>query len=340
MDPSDFFAAARERQAIYLRRRAGQPWPWTDDPVMRQYSITNVFRENDKTTRWFRSRVREPLRDKPDVLLATVLFRWFNRISTGEAIFQQLTLNHNDLQATAWQRFLSTGDTNHLRSSILSYCGKGPYVTGSYIILGQQGMPKLDGVLKCLEMFYGGLFEEQFPCIQDEQVSAMLNWKDVGALLLEQRGRITLEQVWAWLRQVPYLGDFMAYEIVTDLRHTALLDRAPDVMTWANPGPGAARGLARVYGREIRGNKLAKVPKRQMIGEMCELLALSRDSKYWPQWQRHKYHMNGYEIPDQKVQGSWPAWELHEVEMWACELNKIMKARLGEGRPRGVYRPS
>jgi hypothetical protein len=42
------------------------------------------------------------------------------------------------------------------------------------------------------------------------------------------------------------LGPFLAYEIVTDLRFTALLENAPDIMTWANPGPGAKRGITRL----------------------------------------------------------------------------------------------
>lgn len=351
---AEFFATARERQAIYLRRQAGQPWPWTDDPTMRQYSITNVFRENDKTTRWFTSNVREPLRSSPDVLLATVLFRWFNRIRTGEAIFKKVAAHGQDggavTMATAWDcRGGRARDwVQVLKDTIVHHCGGGPYVTGSYIILGQQGMPKLDGVLACIEQFCIGEFSNcgsicDDPSWPHRQGTHWATWEMIADALLRQRGQITLEEVWRWLRQVPYLGDFMAYEIVTDLRWTDLLDRAPDILTWANPGPGAARGLARLHGRPIEGRKIKKPPKQQMIVEMRELLALSQKSEFWPQWSDGQMRVTknvGDTLTRQfPSRDAWPAWELHEVEMWLCETDKILRARSGQGRPRGIYRP-
>ena len=54
-----FFAYARERYRIRLKRNAGESKPWTDDPILAQYSFTEVFREDDKTTRWLRENVRD-----------------------------------------------------------------------------------------------------------------------------------------------------------------------------------------------------------------------------------------------------------------------------------------
>lgn len=343
-----FFAFARERHSIHLRRRAGQPWPWTDDHVLRKYSFTNVFRELDKTTVWWRA-VSDTIRDKPEVLLATVLFRWFNRITTGEAIFKQLCLRTpaGTEGKSAYDLFLGSGDISVLKDSILTYCGRGPYVTGSYIILGQQGMPKLDGVLACLAEFYSGewCWDDQMPPdTAFRSVTQNCDWLELAHFLLQNRGQISLEQVWRWLRRVPYLGDFMAYEIVTDLRHTDLLCDAPDIMTWANPGPGAARGLARVHGRDINGRKITKVPKRQLVAEMRELLALSQSPEYWPQAHSSKsghYWVTGYTVPFLNVpqsDGAWPALEMRDIEHTLCEFDKYRRAQTGEGRPRGTYR--
>ena len=41
-----------ERHAIYQKRAKGQPAPWTDDPILRDYKFTNPFRENDRVTVW------------------------------------------------------------------------------------------------------------------------------------------------------------------------------------------------------------------------------------------------------------------------------------------------
>jgi len=268
------------------------PRPWTKDKILDTYRFTNVFRELDKTTLWFARNVRDPMREQPEVLLATVVFRLLNRIEVGEAIFCQ-----KDIEAdNAFSLFMKDGNVKHLKKAVLANCGKGPYVTGAYIISSPPGYSKLDGVLEVIRRFYRNsdwrVYAEQMP--EDPQVS--------------------LQMAWEWLREFDYFGSFHAYEIVTDLRHTALLSRAPDIMTWANPGPGAHRGANRVF----RGDRSDKVPRDQVIDEMRILLSWSRDAKHWPQ--------------------DWPAWEMRDVEHTLCEFDKFERVRLGEGRPRGVYR--
>ena len=79
-----FFWWIEERHRIFLSKEAGLPrGKWTDDEILKTYRFTNPFRENDKTTVWFRENMREPLKDSPEVLMATVIFRWFNLIETG-----------------------------------------------------------------------------------------------------------------------------------------------------------------------------------------------------------------------------------------------------------------
>jgi hypothetical protein len=108
------------------------------------------------------------------------------------------------------------------------------------------------------------------------------------------------------------MGPFMAYEVVTDLRHTAILENAPDIHTWANAGPGARRGLNRVFGKDYG---------RDDVVGMRELLKLSR-----------------YMWPSQIEGVMQPRWEMREVEHSLCEFDKYERARLGQGRPKQVLR--
>jgi len=121
----------------------------------------------------------------------------------------------------------------------------------------------------------------------------------------------------SWAEYLPYAGfsGFMAYEVVTDLRHTKYLNKAEDIMTWANAGPGAKRGLNRIYDRPldqtIKGNQLTK--------EMELLLNFS-----------------DYEgILEKYV----PNLEMREIEHCLCEFDKYERVRLGQGRPRSKYKP-
>ena len=45
-----FFEFCAEREAIRLRREAGQPFPWTDNEILRDYRFTNINRKHDKGT--------------------------------------------------------------------------------------------------------------------------------------------------------------------------------------------------------------------------------------------------------------------------------------------------
>jgi len=82
-----------------------------------------------------------------------------------------------------------------------------------------------------------------------------------------------LETVWEKFQQHRYIGwgPFMAYEVVTDLRHTRYLRNAPDIYTWANAGPGAIRGLNRLYGRELGAKPRPEQTNAEMFKLMKEL---------------------------------------------------------------------
>jgi len=132
LNTDTFFYMVRERYSIKLRRDAKVPWPWTNDKVFQDWRFTNVFREDDKTTTWFRENVRKHLTGL-DVVRATVIFRWFNRISTGEII--------KDLLLDKW-------DTEEARRRLDDVR---PVVTGAYMIKTYTDMNKLDGILLAID---------------------------------------------------------------------------------------------------------------------------------------------------------------------------------------------
>jgi hypothetical protein len=297
-----FFAYARKRHAIYLKRQAGEPPPWTPDPILQQFRFTNVFRELDKTTLWFKEFVREPLYADPKVLLATVVFRWFNTIRTGETLFCQLDM----FNKSPFEYFVEMQDVRALRPWLRKQGP--PYVTGSYMIRSKDNMDKLEGVLYYIQKFTTESY-----------------WREWAEDLLDRPGAYTLEQTWLSFCAQEGLGPFLAYEIVTDLRHTALLNRAKDIRTWANPGPGARRGIARLMDPNAERRmtptgkmRVVKANVKQSIEGMRELLNYSLDHRIWPL--------------------NWPEWEMREVEHTLCEFDKYERVRLGHGRPRQVFR--
>lgn len=273
-----FFAYAFERETVRLRKAAGEPAPWTEDPILQAFRFCNIRREDDAVTIWFRENIRDKYFDQELVIFATVLFRWFNLVSTGEILVRE--------------NLIEDWDHNRARAALT---GKQPLITGAYMVKTPLRLPKLEGIISCIEQF--------------------------RALDLQTRVAMeatTLQEAWRLLQESPFLGNFMAYEIVTDLRHTKMLCRAPDILTWANAGPGAKRGLDRLNGLELETHsKRWGSMAAGAMEDMAELLNCSQKSSYWPR--------------------EWESWEMREVEHTLCEFDKYMRAVSGRGRPKQRY---
>ena len=268
-----------ERENIRLQKEVSQlPPPWTNDSILQEYKFCQVFREDDRTTRWFREHIREPMKNSPDVFMATVIFRWFNWIPTGRTLIEHGLLKR-------WDR----------KKAIEEITKQPKWITGAYIIKTPNGMDKVTGVAECISHM----------------------WQDREYLAKEIVKTKSLEDTWILLRDYPYMGPFMAYEVVTDLRHTYLLEDAEDVLTWANAGPGAMRGLNRLTGRELGYSKRS----HDWVGEMQEL-----------------YKIVQTRLPAHILQRNDMRYEMREIEGGLCEFDKYSRIVKGEGRTRSIYK--
>lgn len=273
----EYFATARERYMISMKKEAGvEEFPWSKDPVFNTWRFCNVHREDDKTTRWFASHIRDPLATaEPETQLrAALIFRWFNRIETGEILL--------DLILNGWDSIEAFDRLKDVH----------PVCTGAYMIRTPEGYSKLDGLLYSIN--------HAIP-----QLSMANEWGS------------SLQDAWKQLLPLYGLGPFMAYEIVSDLRWT-ILNFAKDINSWANAGPGCARGLGRVMTGDRRLFNRHK-DQEEMLEIMQKLLEMSHDIVYWP-----------HEVSP---------WEMREVEHWACEYEKYYSARYDHKQLKRRFRP-
>ena len=234
----------KERHQIYKKRKAGKLKPWTDDKVLQENFFTNPYRENDKVTVWFRENIREPLREDPRVLMATIIFRWFNYIPTGELLVHG-PYQSSDYDNYGWLEDWKEKDVIK-RLDQEREAGKKVF-TGAFMINSPPGRPKLEAVCDRIEG----------------------NWKDRVGLLQRIEDCMTLQEAHKHVMKYPGLGGFMAYEVVCDLRYTYLLKNATDKMTWCNPGPGAVRGIYRVLDISFqKGKNASSPPKPKKFNEL------------------------------------------------------------------------
>jgi len=264
---NDFNSFMEERHNIFIRKEINnEPYPWSDDAILTEYSFCNVYRELDRVTIWIRENWREPYADHPNLPFAMAMARQINWPDTLDEIGFP----------TEWR-------PDHVKTIMQDRMAKKQKVyTGAYMLTGTLGGTKIEQTVdKILTPLYAN-----FPC----DFSSIEN---------------------SWKSFLPYAGfsDFMSYEVVTDLRHTKWLEKAPDIMTWANPGPGAMRGLNRIFGRPLD----SKQKKPLFIQEMRDLLAV----------------LNNRPLP----------LEMRDIEHCLCEFDKYERTRLGQGRPRSRYKP-
>lgn len=282
MNIEDFFFFAREREWVRIRKENGNPKPWTRLPALQTSSFCNIFREDDKTTRWFKRNLRDPAVSTHDLdlqLLVCVAFRWFNSIAAGEIIKGSLLAGWNPELVQA----LLSAEQDAGRAVF----GSGYYinVTGAIGVKSKTPNPGIAfAVARVTELM-----------------------EDADSVI----GQDTLEGARDALAKHRNLGNFMAYEIVTDLRHTDLLSSAPDINTWASAGPGSAAGLGWVFHDDRTHFKYTrKADAIAMLDGMREILAVSRSPAFWPWVER--------------------PWEMREVEHTLCEYDKYRRVNLGE----------
>jgi hypothetical protein len=289
LDPLIYFI--NERHHIYLRRQAGSKPPWTSDPILANYRFCNVFRELDRTTTWIREHWRDPMDRTASVTelwFWMVVARLFNWIPTLQVL--------NRFVPSAWNP-----DRVQTILEIQKEEGNKIY-TSAYMLRGPAGG--------------GDKIEYTVWKILQPLWDAQLNFE----LYLEDY-KPGLQDLSKWFQNFHGIGPFLAYEIVTDLRHTRYLRDAPDINSWANAGPGAIRGLNRLLGRPLK----SRMKQEEALHLMTGLLDNLNRRHRVPWGDKHKYIALAPWIPQ---------LELRDVEHSLCEVDKYLRVTLGEGAPR------
>lgn len=300
----------KERHQIYLRRKNGMKGPpWTEDAILQTYSFTNVYRELDRVTVWVRKHIREPFAGHRHLWFMTCIARQINWPDTLEELMAD--------KKGAWPHSQGTSAWNweRCRDVLRARAATGAKVyTGAYMLRGPiQGDPS------------GSQDKPNYTTLRVLQPV----WEDRHRIAPLIQGT-SLQTAHSALMGHHGWGGFMSYEVVCDLRYTDYLSKAPDKLTWSWAGPGALRGLQRIWGEyHHKGtsenerkswNTRQRRPseQEQALERMAEILSYLRT-----QWPR-----------------GWPALEMREVEHSLCEFDKYERARLGQGRPRSKFTPT
>jgi hypothetical protein len=203
----------REREHIRLRRLAGQPFPWTDDPALREWRFTNVRRIHDRTTQAFLAIYKEHRHALAAVALYNcALYRWFGTVEFATKV--------------GW---LEVHDEQRIHDAHRR-C-EAPWTSAYVIAAGPLGTPKWKTVVLRLERLW-------------HAAPAVTN-----VISIDRSWRLGFDVI----RALPGFGGtgFMAKEVLQDYLLWFAPLTVEDAYTWTPVGPGARRGLNRLAGRRV-----------------------------------------------------------------------------------------
>ena len=217
-DPVErLFCFAHERYQIYRKRLLGEPPPWTEDPILRDYRFCNVYREDDKVTCWIRDNWRIPHAEDPDLWFAMCIARLFNQPHTLQWIGYPVPFDILKLSAGVKR----TRESNKI-------------IFNPAYIVSTAGTPTGKEFL-----------HESKEAYLTQEVIVPL-WK--ARERLRPTKTDTLNSYHMNLGQMQGFGSFMTAQVIADLKYHRPLMNAADWATFAASGPGSRRGLNYVLG--------------------------------------------------------------------------------------------
>lgn len=213
-----YWRFATERQRIFYRRHLGQAAPWTDHPVLGTYKFTNAYRASDRVSQYLIRNViyRDDLPSAADeVVFRILLFKLFNRIETWDLLERELgPISFESYRYRDFDRVLSSAMARGVRIYSAAYI-----MPPGSSAFGQKA--KHQNHLLLLER----MMADRLP---DRIASARTMQKGFDLLL-----------------SYPTIGDFLAYQFVTDINYSMVTDFSEH--EFVVPGPGARDGLRKCF---------------------------------------------------------------------------------------------
>ena len=213
-----YWRFAAERQEIFFRRVHRMAWPWTSNAVLTTYKFTNAYRASDRVSQYLIRHViyRADLPSSPrEVFFRILLFKLFNKIETWELLERMV----------------------------------GPICFKGYCFARYDEV--LAGAMRDGRRIYSAAYimppgSSAFGRAAKHQNHLLLLERMIVDRLPERLAQTrTMQEGFDILRAYPTIGDFLAYQFITDINYSEITDFSE--MEFVVPGPGARDGLRKCF---------------------------------------------------------------------------------------------
>jgi hypothetical protein len=228
-----------ERERVRVRKEAGEPWPWTMNPVLRDGRFCNNKREHDPPSRYICEAIVKPCRNDPDlaakVFVARCVINWVPA-----------------LKEIDWLRPF---DLDYLCGVLKAREARGEKWHNEAFKAPMpptiKGMSALEGQFKVVLPPIAARRDYLAPKVGDTLMGFGARWQECEGV-----------------------GLFLSWQITHDLRDVEPLRSAPDGRYAAGSGPGSQRGLNRVRCRAIDASWTEAEWLRELLVLLSEITPL------------------------------------------------------------------
>ena len=269
-----FWYFAYERQNIWYKKLKEENPPYTDDKILQEYKFCNSYRVLDRVSQYLLKNVIYNGKEysNKDMLFRIILFKLFNKESTWEYLSEKL------------------GDIILRDFSFDTY--------NKLLLKRKESNEKLynDAYISCANKAFGyemkhqnhlELLEQMF--IKDKMQNKIIDCK-------------SMKEAFNILKEYPLIGNFMAYQLVTDINYSEVVNFREDEFTVA--GPGAIRGIKKCFSN-LDGATYEDVIKYMYDVQESEFERLKLKFKY----------INGRKL------------QYIDIQNLFCELDKYLRVR-------------
>ena len=242
-----YWRFAAERQKVFFKKLRREPVPWTEDPIISTFKFTNAYRASDRTSQYLIRHViyREDLPSTAEeVFFRIILFKLFNKIETWRLLENRLcNIIYSEYSFERYDEILTEaieqGQSIYSAAYIMPSGGK-----------GLRHSRKHHTHLKLIEK----MMADELP-------------KKLKETPNMHRG-------FDLLRAYPTIGDFLAYQFITDVNYSEITKFSE--MSFVVPGPGALDGIRKCFS-DLGGLNEPEIIKLMAENQQSEFKRLGLD---------------------------------------------------------------
>lgn len=204
-----------ERQRIFYARIQGAEFPWTTDKILQENKFCNAYRASDRFTQFLIKEViySSKYSQEPNELIFRILIaRLFNKEETFSYLAERFSMKVEEFEP---EKFISALGELKEKQALYSPA----FFINPTKAFGHKEKYK------------------NYVCLVENMLKT--------GLVEKIKNAVSLKEVYNSVIAYPLMGTFFSYQLAVDFNYSTVIDF--DENSFVQPGPGALRGLNKIF---------------------------------------------------------------------------------------------